>query len=1064
MLTHIFSSLSVGTSGLALSAAALPACQTIVLGIPFEAFPAAILLLLYADLVMNWRRSVVGMFVKRLAVIVYGFDEQHMRFRFVRGRLPRRAWFWLTSRATWHAVIRGLIRFGYGRAGFAWFVILAVLAVSWAAFGAVGFWNRPETKDICANGGVLRAVLETGYQMVASLFPNEELYNEVTNGKPRLSIAVEAARFLAVLLVFWLGAIPLFRWLIRNVERIVPRRALSGHYVIVGLGQAGQSLLVDLTREGNRNRCIVAVETSRETAQAKRAAARGAIILEGDGRDPNLVETLGMHRAVGIFVATGDENANIDIAAGILNDWRARKKRRDGAALSAPIIVPLINDRVTRQRIADDPRFLGLGKKERPAADEARILPFSTVETAARQLFGRQAIAHLSSLLPSRRAHLVVIGFGDLGETLLLEGLQACLCPGMAPPKVTVIDREPAARMCKQFAKRYPGLGGRWIGATCEDQGDCMGEVAKSLGIDIVFRQYDFDFIDETLADLAEPLPEGFEPVRALLTDIESFGHHDTPLPTVPRPRDPVTAVFVCLGSDERNLGVALALQTVIERSHRWLAPTFVRLSSATGLAHALSKPGKTLDLADVIDDFGSDDSVCSRHEIFERPWEKSAALMHMAYDCHEMRQTLRNTSAEQLPKELAARFKELSDRSAKDKASPGQARPPSARATGHFEALAPTYTRANLAQVMHLPVKLHGLGYRPYHGEPPDVLGPWPVADIDETDAVTGEGRIETGDTARTVPARIMALARIEHHRWVLERAANGWRPSTERDNARKLHDALVPWNDVTTEERRKDIAHVLDLKEFVRQGTSKRVWRPEVVIGVLGAIDLRVTESADRTDDRERLIETIEGRLANAARSAAEGRLGTCSDQGPPGNDWYAVTLIADLPPKALGILAEAGSRRFGDRRFRLLVPRSFPSHENDGRLDRTFVAPHPDDRIATDDGARQEELSNPEPVTDWWVIDLVPPGMPLGAVREPPAEPRFERLSAARRTFRERQRLRAMAYVIERSDRLIIINGPNPDPLVERAGRWWTGEAPIAVDLSSDGPEQGTRVESD
>jgi hypothetical protein len=52
--------------------------------------------------------------------------------------------------------------------------------------------------------------------------------------------------------------------------------------------------------------------------------------------------------------------------------------------------------------------------------------------------------------------------------------------------------------------------------------------------------------------------------------------------------------------------------------------------------------------------------------------------------------------------------------------------------------------------------------------------------------------------------------LAKAEHLAWMDERLANGWRAGTPRDDANRVHPALVDWNDLTQSDHEKDRANV--------------------------------------------------------------------------------------------------------------------------------------------------------------------------------------------------------------------------------------------------------------
>jgi hypothetical protein len=48
--------------------------------------------------------------------------------------------------------------------------------------------------------------------------------------------------------------------------------------------------------------------------------------------------------------------------------------------------------------------------------------------------------------------------------------------------------------------------------------------------------------------------------------------------------------------------------------------------------------------------------------------------------------------------------------------------------------------------------------------------------------------------------------LAEMEHQRWIDERVGKGWVYVKNRDDMQKIHDCIVPWGDLTDEQRQKD------------------------------------------------------------------------------------------------------------------------------------------------------------------------------------------------------------------------------------------------------------------
>lgn len=61
--------------------------------------------------------------------------------------------------------------------------------------------------------------------------------------------------------------------------------------------------------------------------------------------------------------------------------------------------------------------------------------------------------------------------------------------------------------------------------------------------------------------------------------------------------------------------------------------------------------------------------------------------------------------------------------------------------------------------------------------------------------------------------------LARLEHNRWIEAKVAQGWRYGPERDDAQKLHPALLPWRQMTEEEK----ARLFSPSEVAAMGTDE-------------------------------------------------------------------------------------------------------------------------------------------------------------------------------------------------------------------------------------------------
>lgn len=109
------------------------------------------------------------------------------------------------------------------------------------------------------------------------------------------------------------------------------------------------------------------------------------------------------------------------------------------------------------------------------------------------------------------------------------------------------------------------------------------------------------------------------------------------------------------------------------------------------------------------------------------------------------------------------------------------------------WEELSEDLRDASRAQVADIPNKLRLLGLEldPSHGMHPSEI-------------VITEIQLEE-------------LAIREHERWMAERRQHGWTYASSRDNARKLHPLLAPWDRLTESDKDKDRNTVRNLSDLV-------------------------------------------------------------------------------------------------------------------------------------------------------------------------------------------------------------------------------------------------------
>jgi len=87
--------------------------------------------------------------------------------------------------------------------------------------------------------------------------------------------------------------------------------ALSGHYIICGIGRVGTNVATELTKTARR---FVVVEESVHAIEAYVENHPEALHLHGDGADDDMLRAAGIDRCAGVFAVTGDDSRNIVIS------------------------------------------------------------------------------------------------------------------------------------------------------------------------------------------------------------------------------------------------------------------------------------------------------------------------------------------------------------------------------------------------------------------------------------------------------------------------------------------------------------------------------------------------------------------------------------------------------------------------------------------------------------------------------------------------------------------------------------------------------------------------------
>ena len=374
-----------------------------------------------------------------------------------------------------------------------------------------------------------------------------------------------AARMLAAL--FTMSALVFaFGRLCREEIRSYRLGGLKRHVVVCGVGDKAQALIQDLKKQGRR---IVAIDLNTAKRSMQNLEDFRLFALEDDAARPECLERARVRTAREVFITTGNDSANIEIASQVINLVRTRGRSRRHGRLAC--YVHLV-DRPTSELFHQHLVF-------QEAAAQVDVRVFNVYENAARLLWRRNLLGRGPlAVSDRRRMHVVIGGLGQMGEAVLLRVVKSAHFANGRKSAITVVDREVAAVQTR-LRHRYP----------------------------LIETLCDLDFIEAEIGS-----PETIRRIGACLSAPDEIG-----------------TVVLCADHDHENF--AAALQYAAEPTLKEVL-ICSRLSRANGLADLLDAEHSTLALARQIDAFGLVSDCCCAEAVLADGICQMAGRFHQAY------------------------------------------------------------------------------------------------------------------------------------------------------------------------------------------------------------------------------------------------------------------------------------------------------------------------------------------------------------------------------------------------------------------------------------------------
>jgi TrkA-N domain len=440
----------------------------------------------------------------------------------------------------------------------AWLILL-LLIVAVLLLGTSGFYDHLLSRQ-------QKPTISEVLYLTLQLFTLESGANIPGDVEWRL----EAARYLGAFVMVAAAARALATFFHERFYAVLLKFFGQDHVIVCGLGRKGSRLVEALWKRGE---WVVVIDSDVHNDAFEKCRELGATIVVGCSNDEVTLRKARVGRARAVISVIGSDGANVDTAV----IARHLSFGREGSRLRCVIHVtdPKLRMMLSTTRLAGD------------ETDAFELEYFDVFEMCARVMLRE------SQFLPAVRdsftalSHPLVVGFGQLGETLVLRAIkdwQIDHPQAGEPLRITVIDMH-AHEKEKRFRRLHPEL--------CD---------ACSL----------------TFLEMEVHQPE-FEKGGFL---------------TGPEGGPEISAVYVCLSDDSLGMLAALTLESLVRP---WGVPVIIRMSEEAGFAAALTSANSESHEMDNIRAVGLLELSCNVDLVLDGSQEILARAIHQGYVRHHL-------------------------------------------------------------------------------------------------------------------------------------------------------------------------------------------------------------------------------------------------------------------------------------------------------------------------------------------------------------------------------------------------------------------------------------------
>jgi Trk K+ transport system NAD-binding subunit len=268
---------------------------------------------------------------------------------------------------------------------------------------------------------------------------------------------LEIARFSAPLVLAYAGiraVMSIFEDKILDFEL----KFIKNHVIICGLGEKGLQLVQDSLQS---NRKLVVIEKNKDNRNLIQLKNSNVIVVQADATEKSILQKVRVQNARYIITVCGDDQVNVEVAVNTYNLLNSLIEKELGIINQKKIHSSFKTQKIKCFVHLVNPQLKKMLKSHKIFTNQFDIFDlvfFNSYENASRLVFRNYPVDKLAVVnLSSDQVHLVIIGLGQMGQSILLQAAKICHYTTQKPVKITIVDKDVEKKLERLFHE-YPSL------------------------------------------------------------------------------------------------------------------------------------------------------------------------------------------------------------------------------------------------------------------------------------------------------------------------------------------------------------------------------------------------------------------------------------------------------------------------------------------------------------------------------------------------------------------------------------------------------------------------------